>query len=121
MDDLSKKLSEFLSTPGAMDQVKNMAEMLGAGGGSNDQSEYSDEQENEGGEENFNSPFDNPETLLKIKTIMDKLNDNKDDKRINLLLALKPYLNEKREGTLDKSIKILKVTKVMPLLTKFFE
>lgn len=55
-------------------------------------------------------------TMLKIKEIMDKVNSSHDDKRSNLLLALKPYLRESRQNKLDQYIKLLNMA---PLLEMF--
>lgn len=52
------------------------------------------------------------ETLLKVKSIMDKMN-SKDDPRANLLLSLKPYLNNNRKSRLDQYIQFLNLSKVM--------
>lgn len=55
-------------------------------------------------------------TMLKIKEIMDKINSTHDDKRSNLLLALKPYLRESRQTKLDQYMKLLDIA---PLLEMF--
>ncbi len=52
------------------------------------------------------------ETLLKMKTIMEKMNSNKDDPRANLLLSLKPYLKESRKDKVEQYIKIFNISKV---------
>lgn len=48
------------------------------------------------------------ETILKIKSIMEKLNQ-KDDPRSNLLHSLKPYLRESRQKKLDEYSNLLKI------------
>jgi hypothetical protein len=65
---------------------------------------------------NSNSSF-NPngidfETILKMKTIIDKMN-TKDDPRSNLLQSLKPYLNESRKSKVDQYIQLLNMSKVL--------
>ena len=53
------------------------------------------------------------EMLLKMKTIMEKMNANKNDPRSNLLLSLKPYLNEDRQSKVEQYIKLFNMTKIM--------
>ena len=55
------------------------------------------------------------EMLLKMKTIMEKMNSNKEDPRANLLLSLKPYLKESRKEKVDQYAKLFKMSKVMEL------
>jgi len=59
---------------------------------------------------NFNFDF---ETIMKMKTIMDKLNSSKNSPEANLLLSLKPYLNNHRKQKLDQYMQFLNITKVL--------
>ena len=56
------------------------------------------------------------EMLMKMKSIMDKMNSNKDDPRSNLLLSLKPYLKESRKDKVEQYIKLFNMSKVMDVL-----
>lgn len=56
------------------------------------------------------------EMLMKMKSIMDKMNNNKDDPRSNLLLSLKPYLKESRKDKVEQYIKLFNMSKVMDVL-----
>ena len=53
--------------------------------------------------------------LLKMKTIIDKMNSNKDDPRANLLLSLKPYLKESRKAKVDQYAKLFSMSKVIEI------
>lgn len=53
-------------------------------------------------------------TILKMKAIMDKIN-SKDDPRTNLLLSLKPYLNENRKGKVEQYIQLFNMSKIMDI------
>ena len=53
------------------------------------------------------------ETILKMKTIIDKMNNTKDDPRANLLLSLKPYLKDSRKDKVEQYIKLLNMSKVI--------
>lgn len=51
-------------------------------------------------------------TMLKMKSIIDAMNSQKDDPRTNLLKSLKPYLKESRKEKVDQYIKIFSMEKV---------
>ncbi len=51
------------------------------------------------------------DTMLKIKKAYDKVNDP-NDPGVNLLMALKPYLNEKRKERLDSAVKMIGLSKL---------
>ena len=53
-------------------------------------------------------------TILKMKSVMEKLN-NSNDPRSNLLYSLKPYLREEKKGKLDQYANLLNVAKIADL------
>ncbi len=65
---------------------------------------------------NNDNPFENSgidfETIMRMKTIIDKIN-SKDDPRSNLLQSLKPYLKDSRKSKVDQYIKLMNMSKVM--------
>ena len=65
---------------------------------------------NQNTENNFNFDF---ETMMKIKKIMDIFNSTKNSPEANLLLSLKPYLNNNRKQKLDQYIQFLNISKVI--------
>lgn len=50
-------------------------------------------------------------TILKMKSVMEKLN-NSNDPRSNLLYSLKPYLREEKKEKLDQYANLLNVAKI---------
>ena len=52
------------------------------------------------------------ETIMKMKTIIDKMN-TKDDPRSNLLQSLKPYLKDSRKSKVDQYIQLMNMSKVI--------
>lgn len=52
------------------------------------------------------------ETIMRMKTIIDKMNA-KDDPRSNLLQSLKPYLKDSRKSKVDQYIQLMNMSKVM--------
>lgn len=77
--------------------------------GSNENNNYQ-EDNNSNNNNNFNIDF---ETIMKMKTIMDKFNSTKNSPEANLLLSLKPYLNNNRKQKLDQYMQFLNITKVL--------
>ena len=67
-------------------------------------------QQNNDSNNSFNFDMD---MLLKMKGIMDKMNNTKDDPRANLLLSLKPYLKESRKDKVEQYVKLFSMSKVM--------
>ena len=55
------------------------------------------------------------ETIVKIKKVMDNINQ-KNDPRANLLYSLKPYLRESRKSKLDQYVNLLNMTKIVDLM-----
>ena len=65
---------------------------------------------------NTNSSDIDIETILKMKSIMDKMNSKKNDSRSMLLQSLRPYLKESRRNKLDQYIQMSKIIDILPLL-----
>lgn len=67
---------------------------------------------------NSNNSFDfsniDMNTILKMKSIMDKMN-NSNDLRSNLLYSLKPYLREGRKEKIDQYANLLNIAKMTEL------
>ncbi len=55
--------------------------------------------------------LENIDSMMKIKSVMDRV-QNSNDKRTNLLLALKPFLNSTRLNRMDETINLLKLAKL---------
>ena len=56
------------------------------------------------------------DTILKIKSILDKINTKNDNPRIKLLYDLKPFLNYSKKNKLEQYIKMDKVMDLLPLI-----
>ncbi len=65
--------------------------------------------------------FDNIDfdMIMKAKTIFEKMNNTK-SKNADLILALKPHLDEKTQNKADQALRILKLFEVLPLLRELF-
>ena len=56
-------------------------------------------------------------TILKMKSIMEKMN-NKNDPRANLLYSLKPYLRDSKKNKLDQYVNMLNISKIADFMSK---
>lgn len=72
---------------------------------------------NENSSENNNGFNIDINTILKFKTIADKLN-NSNNPRSSLLQALKPFLSENKQHKLDDYIKIVNIISILEILNK---
>lgn len=61
------------------------------------------------------NPFGNIDmnTILKMKQVMEKMNQKKNDPRSNLLLSLKPYLKPSRKQKVDQYIQLFNMGSMM--------
>lgn len=108
-DDLSDLIKNFSNSNIDMNKVNDLLSSLK----STDKSSSSN---NSSSSESTSANNIDINTMLKIKEMMDKINSSHNDKRSNLLLALKPYLRESRQTKLDQYMKLLNMA---PLLEMF--
>lgn len=109
MDDLSAKVSSFLSQPGAMDQLKSMAEQLGLGPSDTEQPAPSGARE-EG---------ISPETMQKVFSALSTA--SAPDDVTGFLEALRPLLRPERQGKLDRAIKAVRLMRAAKTVTATME
>lgn len=77
---------------------------------SGNENNYQEDTSNNNNNNNFNIDF---ETIMKMKNVMDKVNSTRNSPEANLLLSLKPYLNNNRKQKLDQYMQFLNITKVL--------
>lgn len=88
------------------DMLSNFSNMMN---GSNNTSNHSSSDSN-----NLNIDMN---TVLKMKSIMDNMN-NKNDPRANLLYSLKPYLRDSKKNKLDQYVNMLNISKIADIMNK---
>lgn len=73
--------------------------------------------DNSKGNSENNFDFNNIDmaTVMKMKSVMEKMN-NSNDPRSNLLYSLKPYLRETKQEKLDQYVNLLKVSQIAEVL-----
>ena len=113
MDDLTSKISEILSDPGALEQIKGLAGMFGA---SPPQSVPPEKEVHNTANDSF-IPKDQSDMLNMAMKILPLINAYKrDDSTTQLLHALKPFLSESRQKKLVEALKILQIMRLLPLI-----
>lgn len=106
MSELFSKFSNMVNEGNIPDEMKNILSSL-----SNNTGEENREKKTED-KDSLGVDF---ETIMKMKTIMEKMKGNGDDPRAKLLLSLKPYLKDSRKDKIDQYIKLFGMSKVMEI------
>lgn len=113
MEDINEKLSKLLSDPNSMAKIQSAMAALSNADAPAPSVDVPPAP----------SPAPSPSVLdglpdlsmlSKLAPIMGAFNKEDDDTR--LLQALRPYLHGEREQKLDETMKLLKLTKLLPLL-----
>ena len=102
MGEMMNKASKMINEGKIPDEVKQMLSNMQ--GGNNKQ-----------GQNLGNDMSIDPEMIMKMKQIMDKMKGSGEDPRANLLLSLKPYLKDSRKDKVDQYIKMMNMSKVMEM------
>ena len=110
MDDLYGKMQSVLSDPESLEQLKELAALLG-NGDDNDSSSQQPERSSENREEDGGG-FDIG-MLMQLSSLMSSSGQDEDTA---LLLALKPHLKEERQKKVDKALKLMKLLTVWKTL-----
>ena len=112
-DDLSNLFDKFNINKDSIspERVNNLMSMLNQNNSnsSSNNTNYETNSDNNSTSNFGNIDFD---TILKMKSIIDKMN-MKDDPRSNLLESLKPYLKESRRSKLDQYVQLMNISRVM--------
>ena len=92
------------------EMINNLGKMLNSNGSSSSQGNSNGNSQ----PNNFNLDMN---TIMKMKSIMENMN-NKNDPRANLLYSLKPYLRDSKKDKLDQYVNLLNVSKIAELMNK---
>lgn len=100
------------------EMIQNFSALMSQNKQNAPESNSSDTSNHTSSNSNNNNNFDfsqiDMNTILKMKSVMEKLNSS-NDPRSNLLYSLKPYLREEKKGKLDQYANLLNVAKVADL------
>ena len=116
MSDVFEKINNMASqnniSPDMLNNLMNMFNNSSSESNNNSQNINNSSDSSKSQDNSFNNNGIDFETIMKMKTIIDKMNV-KDDPRANLLQSLKPYLNESRKSKVDQYIQLMNMSKVM--------
>lgn len=124
MSDVFDKLNSFAGQNNiSPDMVNNLLNMFnnasnnnGNSNSSNEHTSQSSDTSSNSQDSSFNSSGIDFETIMRMKSIIDKMNV-KDDPRSNLLQSLKPYLKDSRKSKVDQYIQLMNMSKVMEMFS----
>ena len=111
MSDVIKNLSNMLNKDGMPENVKSMLNNFTSN--MNEKEKKDDISSSDSSSSGFDIDIG---MIMKMKSIMDSMKNQKDDPRANLLLSLKPYLKESRKDKVDQYIKLFSMSKVLEVL-----
>lgn len=120
MDDLSSAINGFLSQPGAMDQIKAMAQSLGLGdldlpGSGPDPAATNAPEASASAPPREQQPLMDPK---KLQVLMKAMGDSSSDPSAKLLEALAPLLQENKREKLDRAVRALRLMGAARAVTK---
>lgn len=93
------------------EMIQNFSSMMSQNQQNNNTNTNTNATNNTNNSTNFDFSQIDMNTILKMKSVMEKL-DNSNDPRANLLYSLKPYLREERKGKIDQYANLLNVAKI---------
>lgn len=96
------------------DLMNNLSSVLNSNSSDNSNNSHTSTSNDLNNQNNFNIDIN---TMLKMKSIIENLN-NKNDPRANLLYSLKPYLRDTKKDKLDQYVNLLNMTKVADIMKK---
>lgn len=95
------------------EMIQNFSSMM-SGNNNNSNNNQNNSSNNQNSTNNFDFSNIDMNTILKMQSIMSKMN-NSNDPRSNLLQSLKPYLREERKAKVDQYANLLNVAKIAEL------
>lgn len=72
--------------------------------------------ENKNSNNNFDINGLDINAIMKMSSVIKKMNNSKDDPRANLLNSLKPYLRDSKKEKLDNYVSLLNITKIAEIM-----
>ena len=116
MGEFEEKLNSILSSPEDMEKIMNLARSLSSSAGNQDGRKDQDREEKEKAAENVPAALKageiDPKMLKLISRITREYSSAGDDSKAALLGSIKPYLKAGRQDTIDRALKVLKISKL---------
>lgn len=115
IENFSKMLNSNNSNNSSNSNNLNNSNSKNNNGSSQSENTYNSSNSSNSNPSNLNFNNIDMNTILKIKSAMDKMN-NKNDPRSNLLYSLKPYLRQNKQEKLDQYANLLNFSKIADIL-----
>ena len=112
-DENSKYTNDDVSSNSNQFNMDNLKEFINNFQNSSQEDNTNINDDSNNGNNNSNNFNFDINTMMKMKSIMDKMNSSRNDPRSNLLQSLKPYLNNNRKERLDQYMQFLNISKVL--------
>lgn len=133
MEDLNKKLSQLINSPGGMEKLRAAAATLLGGAAKQEPEENAAPAPTAAGpdlsallsaagaktgegENNLSALLSNAAAMGNMMKVVQAVQGMKNDSSVELIRALKPYLSPQRAERAEKAIRFLKIAAVVPLL-----
>lgn len=97
------------------DVIQNFSSMMNNQNNSSDNNSNNKTASNNSNQNSFDFSNIDINTIMKMKNIMEKMNDS-NDPRSNLLASLKPYLRNSKKEKLDQYANLINFSKIAELL-----
>ncbi|MBQ2937557.1 MAG: hypothetical protein IJE05_01530 [Clostridia bacterium] len=112
-------ISEAISSI-SPEMIQNFSKMLSNQENINNTQESRSPNNSSSNNNNNNSNFDlsniDMNTIMKMSSVLGKVQNSKDDPRANLLNSLKPYLRDSKKGKFDNYMNLLNVAKIAEIM-----
>lgn len=115
IQNFSKMLSNQNNNTNEQNQNNNNIQENANNNFNNSQSSNSNEN-NSSTNNNFDFSNIDMNTIMKMTSVLGKMNNNQNDPRANLLNSLKPYLRNNKKGQLDNYMNLLNVSKIAEIM-----
>ena len=113
---LLSQVSDFLSTNEGAEILSGLKSSLGLDKGEKKQPDLSSLLSQVGGNKENSSPLSNIDMSRLIPLVSAISSAKTDDRATNLLLALRPLLDKKRQPKIDHAVSIMKIMALLPIL-----
>jgi hypothetical protein len=117
-DEMNNKIKQIAKALGQEDMSDNLVNLISAFANSvsNESSSSKEENSRQASSNEINTDLaDNIDMVRKFTNIMSRINSI-NDPRINLLHAIKPFLNSRRQSKLNNCVNILRMSSAIRLI-----
>lgn len=116
LQNFSKMLSNQTNSNQNQEESTNSSNNYKSNNNFNSNSNFNSNENTTTSNNNFDFSNIDMNTIMKMSSVLGKMNNSKDDPRANLLNSLKPYLRDTKKGKLDNYMNLLNVSKIAEIM-----